>query len=118
MKEFSKRQKKIRSVRADYAYEADYGKRLKIIIDAVDRHSCVARHINDSVGTENENNCVFYSDSKTKKSYIKTSRKIFKDEELFVDYGPGYWSPEEMSFFQTACSTDSATELMTGTFTE
>lgn len=118
LKEFHKERKKTPQARADYAYEADYTKGNRVIIDALDRHSCVARYINDSIGTGNENNCFFYSDPKIKKSYIKTSRKIKKGEELFVDYGPEYWTPAEMSFFQTACSTDSATELITGTLTE
>jgi len=58
-------------------------------IDAADASkSSVARYVND-VAEETKRNCKFIQDKG--RVFVKTTREVKKDEELFIEYGRGHW---------------------------
>jgi hypothetical protein len=50
----------------------------------------LAKYINDSLGTEYQNNLEWILDND--RIFLKSTRKIDADEELYVAYGFGYWN--------------------------
>jgi SET domain-containing protein len=69
----------------DYTYIREKGK----AIDASDFPRCYSAMINDSIGSEFFNNCIFSEDNNI--VYIMAIQNIKEDEELFISYGLDYW---------------------------
>ena len=63
------------------------------VINALPVKSALARYANDARGLVKikglTNNCDYITDGL--KAYIESKKDIFAGEEIFVDYGAGYW---------------------------
>jgi hypothetical protein len=75
-------------------YDSDYLLKLNgknMYICAEDKKSCYGRFINDGL-SKYKSNCVFETYNNTNSSGIIAKRKIKKGDELYINYGPEYWS--------------------------
>ncbi len=63
-------------------------------IDAARTNTADGRMINDTVSSSKRTNCKFAFDSKRKIVTIRATRKIAIGEELFINYGRGYWTKD------------------------
>lgn len=62
-------------------------------IDASQLPRCYMAMINDAQFSKTySNNCVFEADIEEEKVYVVSTRDIEPEEELFVNYGEGYWT--------------------------
>jgi len=66
-------------------------------IDAARTNSGDGRMINDSRGSGFTNNCKFIVDRSTGKAIIRASKNINSGDELYISYGPGYWSVQNQA---------------------
>lgn len=60
-------------------------------IDANELPRCFMAMINDSRGSLFQNNCKFTIDYKNFLVEIWSTKNIYSGEELFINYGSGYW---------------------------
>ncbi|MEI8109155.1 MAG: SET domain-containing protein-lysine N-methyltransferase, partial [Verrucomicrobiota bacterium] len=74
------------SPRYDYLWS---NTKASIIIDAYLKHSCFGRYANDALF---ESRCNASIEEQNGKVYLISTRPIAPNEEIFVQYGPGYWA--------------------------
>ena len=74
------------SPRFDYLWE---NSRYTFIIDAYLKHSCFGRYANDALY---ESRCNAMIVERHGKVYLISTRPIAPNEEVFVNYGAGYWA--------------------------
>ena len=60
-------------------------------IDADDELSCYGRYINDSL-SKRKTNCEFNQHKDSDYAYVRAVKNIKKGDEIFVKYGPEYWT--------------------------
>jgi hypothetical protein len=93
----------------DYTYIKSNGK----VIDASEFPRCYTAMINDSIGTEFYNNCIFSEDKNI--VYIMAIQNIKENEELFISYGLYYWRDKfnnnHYSAYENTCKKPNDTQL-------
>ena len=81
-------------VKHDKDYYNPYALQIKVrpptFIDASRTDTCEMRFSNDA-RCPHKNNTSFYYNSKTKKTYLQSTREIQSNEELFCNYGETYY---------------------------
>lgn len=78
-------------------YDSDYLLKLRgkdMYICAEDKKSCYGRYINDGL-SKYKSNCEFETYDDVLSSGIKAKRKIKRGDELYISYGPEYWTDEK-----------------------
>ena len=64
---------------------------LNVHVDAKEHYGYMARYINDTYKTEKSRNCKFLKMSVENRASVIAMRDIERGEELFAEYGSGYW---------------------------
>ena len=68
------------------------------VIDANSPTSCYAAYANDpKKGSGLTFNAAFISDVRTKTAAIIAIKDIYVHDEIYVDYGSGYWNPKKQT---------------------
>ena len=75
-------------------------------VDARRHYGYLGRYVNDAVGTARERNVRFEKDVATRKATLRAIRDVEVGEELFAEYGRGYWRARERMEEESAARND------------
>jgi hypothetical protein len=64
-------------------------------IDAFNYPRCYMAMINDVHGTDHKTNCTFIIDQENERAFIKSTKDISSNSEIYVSYGDNYWTAQD-----------------------
>lgn len=75
-------------------------------VDARRHYGYLGRYVNDAAGTERDRNVRFQKDVAKRRATVRAIRDVEEGEELFAEYGRGYWRARERVTEQTPAKVD------------